>query len=95
MHTEPVLIKVSDFNGVELKGVFRENELKLVPAKGILTVTKFIDKVIQKKPKQSYYIVCIETFGETVYFKLSSDELKNFKNTKNALQEKNLLDQKK
>lgn len=95
LHTEPVLIKVSDFNGVELKGVFRENELKLVPAKGILTVSKFIDKVIQKKQKQSFYIVCIETFGDTVYFKLSSDELNKFKINKNALQEKNILDQKK
>ena len=94
LHTEPVLIKISDYSGTELKGVFRENELKIVPSKGLLTVTDFIDKVNKQKHRQAYYIVTISKFGQKVYFNLTNDQLKNFHLTKTAQQAKNYLDKK-
>ena len=95
LHTEPVLIKISDYSGTELKGVFRENELKIVPHKGLLTVTDFVEKVNKERQKPAYYIVTIDTFGKTMFFKINNDQLKNFRVTKDALQAKNDLDKKK
>ena len=43
VYTEPVLVKVIDLKGDELKGVFRHNELKLVPTKVVFTVTNIIN----------------------------------------------------
>ena len=90
--TEPVLIKVSDSAGVELKGVFRENELKIVPRKGVLTVSNFIDKVKKKGSKELYYIVTIATFGKTVFFELTNKELARFNVTQSAQEAKITLD---
>ena len=95
LHTEPVLIKISDRAGTELKGVFRDNELKIVPHKGLLTVTDFVDKVKKERQTPAYYIVTIDTFGKTMFFKINNDQLKNFRVTKDALQAKNDLDKRK
>lgn len=95
LHTEPVLIRISDRSGTELKGVFRDNELKIVPHKGLLTVTDFVEKVNKERQKPAYYIVTIDTFGKTMFFKINNDQLKNFRVTKDALQAKNDLDKKK
>ena len=83
------MLKLSDSNGSVLKGSFRENEIKVVPKKGMLIVTDILQKI--KQNNQIYYIVTIQTFGTSKYFKFTDGELGKFKFTHNAKHAKDFL----